>query len=163
MQLIGWRELTRNFIVCSILVTDKKIDNFDEVNYFLKFRGPDDTNFILDEVNNFSFVHNLLSITGDKTNQPFVQNGVVCLYNGEIYNYKEFGDYDSDGCCLVDLYEEFGIEFVKKLDGEFSICLLDFTNDKIIIAPQGYYTFQVKEIINDFFDPLDRFEPVKWY
>ena len=36
-------------------------------------------------------------------------------------------------------------------------------NDKIIIAPQGYYTFQDKEIINDFFDPLDRFEPVKWY
>ena len=140
MQLIGWRELTRNFIVCSILVTDKKIDNFDEVNYFLKFRGPDDTNFILDEVNNFSFVHNLLSITGDKTNQPFVQDGVVCLYNGEIYNYKEFGDYDSDGYCLVDLYKEFGVEFVKKLDGEFSICLLDFTNDKIIIATDPFKT-----------------------
>ena len=36
-------------------------------------------------------------------------------------------------------------------------------NDKIIIAPKGQYTFEDKEIINDFFDPLDRFKPVKWY
>ena len=36
-------------------------------------------------------------------------------------------------------------------------------NDKIIIAPEGQYTFRDKEIINDFFDPLDRFKPVKWY
>lgn len=36
-------------------------------------------------------------------------------------------------------------------------------NDKIIIAPEGQYTFRDKEIINDFFDPVGRFKPVKWY
>ena len=36
-------------------------------------------------------------------------------------------------------------------------------NDKIIIAPKGQYTSDDKDIIDDFFDPLDRFKPVKWY
>ena len=36
-------------------------------------------------------------------------------------------------------------------------------NDKIIIAPKGQYTSADKDIIDDFFDPLDRFKPVKWY
>ena len=36
-------------------------------------------------------------------------------------------------------------------------------NDKIIIAPKGQYTSHDKDIIDGFFDPLDRFKPVKWY
>ena len=36
-------------------------------------------------------------------------------------------------------------------------------NDKIIIAPKGQYSSEDKEIIDDFFDPLERFKPVKWY
>ena len=36
-------------------------------------------------------------------------------------------------------------------------------NDKIIIAPRGQYSSEDKEIIDGFFDPLDRFKPVKWY
>ena len=34
---------------------------------------------------------------------------------------------------------------------------------KIIIAPKGQYTSHDKDIIDGFFDPLDRFKPVKWY
>ena len=130
----------RNYIMCSILCTNKDVSDYDDVNYYLKFRGPDDTTIIHDEVNNFTFIHNLLSMCGDVTPQPFLEDGIVCLYNGEIYNYKDFGDYKSDGYCLIDLYKEYGIDFVKKLDGEFALCLMDFNKDRIVMAVDPFKT-----------------------
>tara|TARA_R110001592_G_scaffold62492_4_gene191267 strand:- start:3694 stop:5034 length:1341 start_codon:yes stop_codon:yes gene_type:complete len=126
--------------MCSILCTSKDVKDFDDVNYYLQFRGPDGTSIVKDEVNNFTFLHNLLSMTGEITSQPFQKDGIVCLYNGEIYNYKDFGDYKSDGCCLIDLYNQYGSDFVKKLDGEFAILLMDFTKDKAIIATDPFKT-----------------------
>ena len=99
--------------MCSILCTSKEISDYDDVNKYLKFRGPDDTTIIEDESNNFTFLHNLLSMTGEITSQPFVDDGIVCLYNGEIYNYKDFGDYKSDGYCIIDLYKEYGVDFIS--------------------------------------------------
>ena len=71
--------------MCSILVTNRNIQNFDGVNYFLKLRGPDHT--AVHKQNGVTFVHNLLSISGAFTPQPFVEGDVVALHNGEIYNY----------------------------------------------------------------------------
>ena len=79
-------------------------------------------------------------MTGEVTPQPFVDDGIVCLYNGEIYNYKEFGDYKSDGYCIIDLYKEYGVDFVKKLDGEYAILLLDFNSDLILMATDPFKT-----------------------
>jgi asparagine synthetase B (glutamine-hydrolysing) len=126
--------------MCSILFTDKKIKDFEDVNFFLRFRGPDNTEIVEDETNGFTFVHNLLSITGEFTSQPFIEDGIVFLFNGEIYNFKDFGDYDSDGYCIIDLYKEHGIDFVKKLDGEFAIFLLDLNEDLVIIATDPFKT-----------------------
>ena len=36
-------------------------------------------------------------------------------------------------------------------------------NDKIIIAPDGHYSDEDKQIIDDFFNNLEGFEPVRWY
>jgi len=36
-------------------------------------------------------------------------------------------------------------------------------NDKIIVAPDGNYGEVDQEIINDFFEGLDGFEPIRWY
>ena len=38
--------------MCSILFTSKDIKDYDDINYYLKFRGPDDTSIVKDEVNN---------------------------------------------------------------------------------------------------------------
>ena len=43
--------------MCSILCTNKTIEDYDDINYYLKFRGPDNTNIIQDEVNNFTFLY----------------------------------------------------------------------------------------------------------
>jgi len=126
--------------MCSILCVDKNIKNLDDVNYYLQFRGPDDTTVIHDDINDFTFIHNLLSITGNLTSQPIIEDGIVFLFNGEIYNYKDFGDYGSDGECIIDLYKEYGYDFVKKLDGEFAIILLDFTKDMVVVATDPFKT-----------------------
>ena len=126
--------------MCSILFSTKYSRDVDinKLNYYNQFRGPDDTCVSVDETNGFMFIHNLLSMTGEFTRQTFVDNNIICLYNGEVYNYKDFGNYNSDGECLIDLYKEYGKDFVKKLDGEFAILLLDFEKDIAIMATDPF-------------------------
>lgn len=127
--------------MCSILITNisdqKKIW---AANYFIKPRGPDFTSF--SKANNITFIHNLLSITGKFTPQPFLdkEQKIVCLYNGEIYNAFETTKYQSDGECILPLYKEYGINFAKYLDGEFAICIVDFLKKRIILASDAFLT-----------------------
>ena len=108
------------------------VPNLESSNAFCQHRGPDLTNIKI--VNGIQFLHNLLHITGKMTPQPLIKDDVVCVFNGEIYNYKSFGDYKSDGECIIDLYNSYGDTFVKQLDGEFALCLVDFKKQKLIIA-----------------------------
>ena len=125
--------------MCSILFTTRPVDiPLEEFNYYLKFRGPDHTEVYKRE--EYTFLHNLLSITGDFTPQPYVSEDVVLIYNGEIYNYTEFGNYSSDGECLIPLYREYGPDFIKKLDGEFAICLVDYKLKQAIISSDIFKT-----------------------
>jgi asparagine synthetase B (glutamine-hydrolysing) len=101
--------------------------------------------------NNYTFVHHILHITGEKILQPFInkQNEIICLYNGEIYNYKDFNnDYKSDGECLIPLYLKHGSDYASKLDGEFSIVIMDFKNNLLLLSSDifgtkpMYYAFE---------------------
>ena len=125
--------------MCSILFSTKNEDKFnDDVNYYLKFRGPDHTEKLT--YKDSLFVHNLLSITGTFTPQPFKSDDIVLIYNGEIYNYKEFGDYKTDGECLIPLYKKYGSSFTEKLDGEFALCLVDFKENKVVVSSDLFKT-----------------------
>lgn len=108
------------------------ITKLQSVNAKCQKRGPDLTSSKV--INGIEFLHNLLHITGDMIPQPFVKNDVVCVFNGEIYNFRSFGDYKSDGEAIIDVYNAHGDKFVSLLDGEFAICLIDFSKNKIIIA-----------------------------
>ncbi len=127
--------------MCSFIFSDKNINNLEEVNFFNKFRGPDYTNLF--NCDGYSFVHNLLSITGDFTLQPFVKEDIICLYNGEIYEFEKFGNYKSDGECLIPLYEKYGPRFTKLLDGEFALVLIDLKKNILVISTD---TFKTKPI-----------------
>ena len=124
--------------MCSFIFTEKKVNNLDMVNFYTKFRGPDKTNS--ETINGLTFIHNLLSITGEFTIQPFIDNDIICLYNGEIYDY---GDYNSDGESLIPLYRKHGFDFIKRLDGEFAIVLVDFTLGRVMFSTD---TFKTKPI-----------------
>tara|TARA_Y100001938_G_C8099750_1_gene440753 strand:- start:5281 stop:6585 length:1305 start_codon:yes stop_codon:yes gene_type:complete len=118
--------------MCSFIVTNESLEAHEEANRFAKFRGPDQTN--LEKVNGINFLHNLLHITGEYTLQPIIDDDVVVIFNGEIYNFKDFGDFTSDSFSIVESYRRHGVEFAKFLDGEFAICVVDFRLNKIIIS-----------------------------
>ena len=116
--------------MCGILFTNKHIINLQKNIKYLKNRGPDYTNKFT--IHNYNFIHVLLSMTGkDYTIQPFIyeNNNIVILFNGEIYNYKDFGNFNSDGECIINSYKKYGDDFIKKFDGEFAIVLVDFNKD----------------------------------
>ncbi len=84
-----------------------------------------------------TFVHNLLSVTGDFTPQPFVDGDIVCVYNGQIYN-QPFSR--TDGEVLIPLYKEHGPGFASHLEGEFAIALYDFRNGLAVFATDPFKT-----------------------
>ena len=90
--------------MCGILLTNRGIEDLPTVIEFLKFRGPDKTNHV--SLNGLNFVHTLLSMTGPPTLQPFISDNeeIVAFFNGEIYNFKDIGDFESDGECIIPLY-----------------------------------------------------------
>lgn len=130
--------------MCSIGVTNINKSLLDS-NKLSQYRGPDNTNIL--SYNGIQFLHNLLHLTGDKTLQPFQKNNILAVFNGEIYNYLDFGSYKTDGEVLIDLYEKHGPEFIKLLDGEFAICLVDFNQNNILISTD---TFACKPLWYEF-------------
>ena len=135
--------------MCSFIVTNITSFVLKLINLKLIPRGPDITNKY--KYNNYTFVHNLLHMTGSITKQPFVNldEEIICIYNGEIYNYKDFGDYKSDGGCLIDLYLKLGEKFAKKLDGEYAIVLIDFKKNKILLITDTFAKKPLYYSIND--------------
>jgi len=126
--------------MCSFLFTDKDVSDFDYTNHYMKFRGPDATNSI--QVNEYTIAHNILSITGEFTPQPFVDHDdeIVCVYNGQVYNYSDFGNYKSDGECIIPTYKKFGERAFVTLDGEFAIVLADFKNNLLHLVTDPFAT-----------------------
>jgi len=125
--------------MCGILFTNKQITDLVKTIKFLKRRGPDNTEHKI--INGYNFVHVLLSMTGEGlTIQPFVYDNVVILFNGEIYNYKDFGDFNSDGECIIESYKKHGRNFIRELDGEFAIILLDFTSNELFYSTDIFST-----------------------
>lgn len=106
--------------MCGILVSKQNRGN----NFFIQKRGQDLTNGYVR--GDMTFLHNLLNVTGEINPQPFVEDDIVCLYNGEIYNHEYI---KSDGENLIPLYKKHGIKFVHELDGEYAIALFDYAND----------------------------------
>jgi len=98
----------------------------------LKHRGPDDTNSITTPTFSMGFTH--LAING-KAVQPFYEDDLALVCNGEIYNYRELAtlynipikEGDSDCSILPALFRKCTTvdEFCRVLDGEFSIIIVD--------------------------------------
>lgn len=114
--------------MCGILVTKSKGDNTK-----IQKRGQDLTTVF--HCNGYTFIHNLLSVTGLFTPQPFIDDDIVCVYNGEIYNHPFV---KSDGEVLIPLYKKYGAEFPKALDGEYAIALYDFKKKIAIFATDQF-------------------------
>ncbi len=126
--------------MCSLLFSTKipNPNNILHINEYIQKRGPDTTNYMNYE--GFFLLHNLLSMTGKITPQPLFSSDkkIAVIYNGEVYNYKSFGDYSCDSECLIPLYQKHGQNFLKMLSGEFAIVLVDITENEILISTDTF-------------------------
>ena len=108
-------------------------------------RGPDEDGFYIKD--NIGLGQRRLSIIDLSTGtQPiFNEKKDICVvFNGEIYNYIELRDdlgkkghrfYTSgDTEVIVHLYEEYGNDFLRFLNGQFAIALWDEKNNKLLLA-----------------------------
>ncbi len=108
-------------------------------------RGPDSEGYFTDGTMGFG-LRRLSVIDLATGNQPISNEDksiwVVC--NGEIYNYRELCESlkekghrfytKSDVECLVHLYEEYGIDFLRQLNGMFGLALYDAKKQCLFIA-----------------------------
>lgn len=107
--------------------------------------GPDSQHFIQKKC--WALGNNRLAIQGlDGGLQPFQwEEKIYVVFNGEIYNHNElrillskrgFTFQDScDGSILTAMYLEYGMDFVKYLDGMFAIAVIDTREHlKLILA-----------------------------
>jgi len=119
----------------------------------VKHRGPDWSGN--HTANSTILVHERLSIVGIDTGaQPILSDdeSIALAVNGEIYNHKilrkrlhhtyNFKTH-SDCEVIIPLYQEYGIDAPKHLDGMFSWVLHDKKQDRLIAArdPIGITTF----------------------
>ncbi|EKT3964801.1 asparagine synthase (glutamine-hydrolyzing) [Flavobacterium psychrophilum] len=112
----------------------------------LAHRGPDDAGIFIEK--NIGLGHRRLAIidTSSAGHQPFYsENGrYVIVFNGEIYNYKDFYaelkdkgvalKSDSDTEVLLKLYELYGLEILPRLNGMFAFAIWDKEQKKLVLA-----------------------------
>ena len=110
----------------------------------MAYRGPDDSGLYVKD--NVGLGHRRLSIIDLKTgHQPMFNedSSIVIVFNGEIYNYIELRQKylknhnfktQSDTEVIIHLYEEFGIDCLKFLNGMFAFALYDSKKEKLFVA-----------------------------
>jgi asparagine synthetase B (glutamine-hydrolysing) len=115
-------------------------DQWDETaNATCQRRGPDLTT--VRTFGGYTATHNTLFVTGDPTPQPLVENGVLVMFNGEVYNYKELRPSAlSDVHAILEAYATHGKLFATALDGEYAVVILDTNTNKLIVASDPFCT-----------------------
>lgn len=126
----------------------------------LVHRGPDDEGFFLE--NEIGLGHRRLSIIDlGKGHQPmYNEDNTLCIiFNGEFYNYKEYitmlsdkgHDFktNSDTEVILHLYEEYGIECLRYINGMFALVIYDKKQRKLFIARDRIGVKPLYYYIND--------------
>ncbi|MFN8258947.1 MAG: asparagine synthase (glutamine-hydrolyzing) [Bacteroidales bacterium] len=129
----------------------------------IKHRGPDESGIYISD--DLAIGNVRLSIIDLATGQQPLSNSddsIWIVYNGEVFNYielrKDLEDKGyhfkthSDTEVIVLLYEEYGIDFINRMNGQFAIALWDkrkkqlvLVRDRVGIRPV-FYTIKNKEL-----------------
>ena len=133
--------------ILGIISPEKKNLNIDYLKSSMNSRGPDDFKMLEQDFNDkyLKFYFSRLSIIdlNERSAQPFIKYNNILLFNGEIYNYLEIKNKleqkykfttSSDTEVLLTAYKEWGIDFVKKLEGMWSFVIFDRNKNEIILS-----------------------------
>ena len=147
--------------MCGYFGTNFNI-SLDKPEEILKHRGPNSFGKI--NFKEWNFFHNRLSIVdlNDRANQPYIYQNLICLYNGEIYNFNEIKqklikvgytfDTKSDTEVVVKAFDYWGKLCLSIFNGMFSITIFDKSSGNLTIVRDRfgikpiYYSLRDKHI-----------------
>lgn len=138
---------------------DKERTHLPAMCHSIHHRGPDDTGELI--IGPVAIGMTRLSIIDLTTGHQPISNEdgrIWIVFNGEIYNYQELQKLvlskghtlrtSSDTEVIVHLYEEYGIDCLKLLEGMFAFAIWDANKERLVIArdrmgekPLHYGTF----------------------
>ena len=111
----------------------------------LVHRGPDSAGYFVDHSVALGF-RRLSIIDLESGDQPIYNEdgSLVLMCNGEIFNYLELKKVlikkghsfrtKSDVEVLLHLYEEHGVDFLDKINGQFAFVIYDLKNRRLLLA-----------------------------
>lgn len=115
------------------------------MNQTLVHRGPDEDGFYIGEDIGLA-MRRLSIIDVHSGHQPIANEDetVRTVFNGEIYNFRElredllaaghrFRTHHSDTEVIVHAFEEYGDDFVKRLNGMFAIAIWDSRRHRLLL------------------------------
>ena len=152
--------------MCGFIAGRELKSDLREVLKDISYRGiPGHEGYL--EVDDIQLAHIALPIVNlnpHEAIQPLYTDGQVpCLFVGEIFNYKDFGDYYHDGQAIVEAHSDRGCQDFHKFDGFWSFVSIaqgnlfaatDYLGQKPI-----YYRKDI-EVIASEIDILKQFGPV---
>ncbi|HSE97076.1 MAG TPA: asparagine synthetase B, partial [Blastocatellia bacterium] len=111
-------------------------------------RGPDDAGSFVSEDRRVGLGHRRLAIVdlspAGHNPMPNEDERVWIVFNGEIYNHQSHRaslinkghEYRSraDTETIIHLYEEYGLDFVSRIEGDFAIALWDSRKIRLILV-----------------------------
>ncbi len=137
---------------------DKKV--IEHTLRSMKSRGPNNQDFYQTSSSgdNIYLLHSRLSILDleKRSNQPFIKDNYVLIFNGEIYNYLEIRKKlknfnhsfktESDTEVILESYKRYGENCVKYFEGMWAFVIFDinknrffFSRDRFGEKPLFYY------------------------
>jgi asparagine synthase (glutamine-hydrolysing) len=132
-------------------------EKFVKLTDLVSYRGPDASGYVCFGTNEGTYGkrdkfdvflgHRRLSIIdlSERGNQPFTDgSGLWIVYNGEVFNYIELREKlikkghlfktKTDTEVVLKVYQEYGTEGFRHLNGMWAFAILDMNNRRVIIS-----------------------------
>lgn len=135
--IVGFHRFTEN--------TDTRLNTLRNMLTRIKHRGPDESGVYISDAIGMGSVR--LSIIDLSTGTMPLSNSDESLwivFNGEIFNYIELREElltknhvfktNSDTEVILHLYEEYGPDFLNRLNGQFAIAIWDKHKEELFLA-----------------------------
>ena len=145
--------------MCGFIGVNRRVEStaIKSISEVIIHRGPDGYGDYVSD--NMTLAHRRLSIIDiEGGSQPLTNEDETLwiVFNGEMYNYQEEGKLlrdrghsfrtKSDTEVILHLYEELGVEALKRINGDFAIAIWDekrrqllLARDRFGIKPLYYY------------------------
>jgi len=125
--------------------TENKKSTLRKMLTRIKHRGPDESGIYLsDDIGLGSVRLSIIDLTTGTMPLSNSDDSLWIVFNGEIFNYIELREElstkghefktHSDTEVIVHLYEEYGPEFLNKLNGQFAIAIWDKNKQELLLA-----------------------------